>query len=257
MQLYWLSALHQQLTIVQMLKCSTRIIVMMALACLVTSSALAQEVAPLAVESSGIIRTAVMLTALAIIPALFMTMTSFMRIAIVLSMVRHAFGMPETPPNPVLIALALFLSVFVMGPTLQEINSQALQPYMAGAIDLEDAIDVGQVPIRKFMLAQVREQDLEAMYAMSGQIAPNTADEVGLMILTPAFIINELRIAFTIGFLVLLPFLLIDLVVSSILLSLGMMMVPPSTISLPIKLLMFVVIDGWSLVIEGVLGGFG
>lgn len=208
-------------------------------------------------QSSSIIRTAVLLTSLAIIPALFISMTAFIRIAIVLSMVRHAFGMPETPPNQILVSLAFFLTLFVMTPTFTQVNDNALQPFMTGDITLEDAIEQGSNPMRDFMLAHTRDQDLQTMYQISGRPAPASADEVEMIVLTPAFILNELRIAFTIGFIILLPFLLIDLVVSSILLSLGMMMVPPSTISLPIKLLMFVVIDGWALIIEGVIGGFG
>ena len=206
--------------------------------------------------NSGVVRTAILLTLLAIIPALFISMTSFIRIAIVLAMVRHAFGMPETPPNPVLVGLALFLSIFVMAPTFQTINADALQPYLAGDLPLEKAVEKGTGPIRSFMLSQVTDRDLETMYVVAGSPLPEHPEDVDLIYLTPAFMLNELRVAFTIGFIILLPFLLIDLVVSSVLLSLGMMMVPPATISLPIKLLMFVVIDGWSLVIHGVLGGF-
>lgn len=208
-------------------------------------------------ESSGLIRTALLLTMLAIIPALFISMTSFIRIAIVLSMVRHAFGMPETPPNQVLVSLAFFLTLFVMAPTLTQVNDEAVQPFINGDVSVEVALEQGSAPLREFMLKHTRDKDLQTMYAITGTPLPATPEDVNMLILTPAFILNELRISFTIGFVILLPFLLIDLVVSSILLSLGMMMVPPSTISLPIKLLMFVVIDGWALVIEGVLGGFG
>lgn len=204
-----------------------------------------------------LIRTIVILTMLAIVPALFIVMTSFIRIAIVLAMVRHAFGMSQTPPNPVLLSLAFFLTVFVMAPTLSDVNLFALQPYMNGTIELEAAIAAGSDPLKSFMMGQVREEDIALMYELGRTELPATSDDVSLLFLTPAFILNELTVAFTIGFLVLLPFLMIDLVVSSILLSLGMMMVPPATISLPIKILMFVVIDGWALVIQGVVGGFG
>ena len=217
----------------------------------------AAEIGESSEKSSELVRTALLLTVLAIIPAIFISMTSFIRIAIVLSMVRHAFGMPETPPNPVLVSLALFLSLFIMAPTMTTINDEALQPFLAGEITVESALEKGSEPLRDFMLSQVRDKDLETMYAITNTPLPTRPEDVKMTILTPAFILNELRIAFTIGFIVLLPFLLIDLVVSSILLSLGMMMVPPATISLPIKLLMFVVIDGWALVIEGVLRGFG
>ena len=207
-------------------------------------------------RSSEILRTGFLLTLLAIAPTIFICMTSFIRIAVVLAMVRHAFGMPETPPNAVLVALAVLLTFFVMSPTFAEINTAALQPLLANEIDVEGAIASGGAPLREFMLAQVRQEDLAAIYAITGTPLPDGPDSVDLMKLAPAFIMNELRISFTIGFVILLPFLLIELVVASILLSLGMMMVPPATISLPIKLLMFVIIDGWSLVIEGVVGGF-
>jgi flagellar biosynthesis protein FliP len=207
-------------------------------------------------SSSQVLRTGFLLTLLAIVPTLFICMTSFIRIAVVLAMVRHAFGMPETPPNAVLVALAVLLTFFVMSPTFAQINTAALQPMLANEINVEAAIGAGGAPLRDFMLAQVRQEDLAAVYAMSRAPLPDSPDSVDLMKLATAFIMNELRIAFTIGFVILLPFLLIELVVASILLSLGMMMVPPATISLPIKLLMFVIIDGWSLVIEGVVGGF-
>lgn len=205
---------------------------------------------------SDIARTALILTMLAIIPAILVSMTSFIRIVIVLAMVRHAFGMPETPPNAVLISLSLFLTAFIMSPTLSTINQEALQPMLSGSISAEQAIDSGSRPLRDFMLSQTRDQDIETIYAISKTPLPESPEQVEILKLAPAFILNELRVAFTIGFIILLPFLLIDLVVSSILLSLGMMMVPPTTISLPIKLLMFVLIDGWRLVIEGVLGSF-
>lgn len=206
--------------------------------------------------ASQLLRTGVLITLLAIAPAMFVSMTSFIRIAIVLAMVRHAFGMPETPPNIVLVSLAALLTAFVMAPTFGQINAAALQPLMADEINVETAIERGGAPLRDFMLAQTRDEDIAAVYAISGAPLPEDADAVDVLKLAPAFILNELRISFTIGFVILLPFLLIELIVASILLSLGMMMVPPATISLPIKLLMFVLIDGWALVIEGVIGGF-
>lgn len=206
--------------------------------------------------SSDIVRTAVVLTALALLPTLIIAMTSFTRIVIVLSMVRHAFGMPETPPNSVLVSLALFLTIFSMGPTAAALNRDALQPYLADQISLDAAMERGAVPLRRFMLAQTRDRDIETIYRISRTTVPARPEQVELMKLVPAFIINELRVSFTIGFVILLPFLLIDLVVSAILLALGMMMVPPTTISLPIKLLLFVLIDGWSLIIVGLIGSF-
>ena len=201
-------------------------------------------------------RTALLLTMLAIIPALIVSSTSFLRIVIVLAMVRHAFGMPQTPPNIVLTSLALFMSAFLMGPALERINNDALQPFLDGRAGLEQAVERGSDPLRTFMLRNTREQDIEMVYAISRTPLPARPEEVSLLKLIPAFMLNELRVAFTIGFVILLPFLLIVLVVSSILLSLGMMMVPPATISLPIKVLMFVLIDGWGLVLEGLLGSF-
>ncbi|WP_230635830.1 flagellar type III secretion system pore protein FliP [Sphingomonas sp. Leaf4] len=205
---------------------------------------------------SDVVRTALILTLLAVVPAAIISMTSFVRTVIVLSMVRHAFGMPETPPNPVLVALALFLTAFTMAPTFERINADALQPLIAGRIGVEQAMTAGTAPLRRFMLAQTRDADLEAIYAISKTPLPARAEDVETLKLAPAFILNELRVSFTIGFVILLPFLLIDLVVASILLALGMMMVPPATISLPIKILMFVLIDGWGLVLQGVLGSF-
>lgn len=212
--------------------------------------------APAADATSEAVRIAVVLAVLAIIPAILISMTSFVRIVIVLAMVRHAFGMPQTPPNAVLTSLALFMTAFVMAPTFTAINESALQPLLEGRAEIAEVMETGGAPLREFMLAHTRDSDLEAIYAISNSPLPDRPEDVDLLKLTPAFMLNELRVAFTIGFVVLLPFLLIDLVVASILLSLGMMMVPPATISLPIKVLMFVLIDGWSLVMEGLLGSF-
>jgi flagellar biosynthesis protein FliP len=224
-------------------------------ALLLVPDALAQEAAATQTDS-GIMRTAFLLTLLAIIPALFVSMTAFIRILVVLAMVRHAFGMPETPPNTVLISLAILLTLFVMGPTFDVVSAEALQPLLNGTISVETAIDRATGPMRAFMLTQVQDQDIATMYQIAGDPLPTRAEDVDILKLTPAFILNELRVSFTIGFIILLPFLLIDIVVASVLLALGMMMVPPATISLPIKLLMFVLIDGWSLVISGVTKGF-
>jgi flagellar biosynthetic protein FliP len=228
----------------------------LALAGLVATSPAMAAGAPGLTMSSDVVRTSLMLTLLAILPAILISMTSFVRIIITLSMVRHAFGMPETPPNPVLISLALFLTAFSMGPTLTKLNAQSVQPFLGGQISAEDAMSRGSAPLRDFMLAQTRDSDIAAIYALAKTAVPERPDQVDILKLAPAFIMNELRVSFTIGFVILLPFLLIDLVISSILLALGMMMVPPATISLPIKLLMFVLIDGWSLIIQGVLGSF-
>jgi flagellar biosynthetic protein FliP len=207
-------------------------------------------------ETAQPVRIALLLGMLTLIPALAICMTPFVRIVIVLSMVRHAFGMPETPPNQVLVTLALFLTAFVMMPTISEVNGQALQPFLNGSITVQEAVDRGSGPMRTFMLRQVHDKDIATIYDIAHQPLPARAADVGLPQLTSAFMLNELRVSFKIGFVVLLPFLLIELVVSSILLSLGMLMVPPSTLSLPLKVLMFVLIDGWSLVVEGVVGSF-
>lgn len=218
--------------------------------------ATALAASPVAGMGTDVVRTVLILTLLAVAPAILVSMTSFIRIIVVLAMVRHAFGMPETPPNPVLISLALFLTAFTMSPTLTAINNDALKPMLAGTITAEKAIEKGSAPLRTFMLAQTRDSDIEAIYAIAKAPVPERAEQVEILKLAPAFILNELRVSFTIGFVILLPFLLIDLVVSSILLGLGMMMVPPSTISLPIKILMFVLIDGWGLILQGVMGSF-
>lgn len=212
--------------------------------------------APATGMGTDVVRTMLILSLLAVVPAILISMTSFIRIVIVLAMVRHAFGMPETPPNPVLVSLALFLTAFVMSPTLDAVNAQAFKPLMAGQIGVEQAMERGAAPLRRFMLAQTRDADIEAIYTIAKAPLPDRPEQVELLKLAPAFILNELRISFTIGFVILLPFLLIDLVVASILLALGMMMVPPATISLPIKILMFVLIDGWGLILQGVLGSF-
>jgi flagellar biosynthetic protein FliP len=205
-------------------------------------------------STSGLVRTAMILGLLTLLPAVFISMTSFIRIAVVLSMLRHAFGMPETPPNQVLTSLALFLTIFAMAPTFSAVNDQALHPFLENRIEVGQAMERGVVPLRQFMLRQVRDEDLKAVYDMARAPLPGRAEDVGTSYLVPAFMLNELRVAFRIGFVVLLPFLLIDLVVSSILLALGMLMVPPTTISLPVKVLMFVLIDGWTLVMQGVVG---
>jgi flagellar biosynthesis protein FliP len=204
--------------------------------------------------TANVVRIVLVLALMAFLPALLISMTSFVRIAVVLSMIRHALGMPETPPNQVLVSLALFLTAFAMMPTFQAVNEQALQPFLAGRLDVQQAIDGASGPARAFMLRQVRDQDIKAIYDISHQPLPARAEDVDLLRLVPAFMLNELRVAFRIGFVVILPFLMIDLVVSSVLLALGMMMVPPSTISLPLKVLMFVLIDGWSLILQGVIG---
>lgn len=211
---------------------------------------------PEATAETEVTRTALLLAILAIIPALVISTTSFIRIVIVLAMVRHAFGMPQTPPNIVLVSLALFMSAFLMGPTFNELNDNALSPFLEGTATIEESMENAADPLKTFMLKHTRENDIEMVYSIARTPLPASAEEIEILKLIPAFVMNELRVAFTIGFVIMLPFLLIDLVVASILLSLGMMMVPPQTISLPIKVLMFVLIDGWSLVLRGLIGSF-
>jgi flagellar biosynthetic protein FliP len=196
------------------------------------------------------------LTVLSLAPAILMSMTSFVRITIVLSMLRHALGMQETPPNTVIVSLALFLTLFTMAPVLQDVNNKAVQPFVAGKLKTDAAVSQATGPLREFMVRQTRESDLALMVDIAKAEQPRTIDEIGMLQLIPAFMLSELRAAFQIGFVIFLPFLLVDLIVSSALMALGMMMVPPASISLPLKVLLFVLMDGWSLVVRALLGTF-
>lgn len=207
-------------------------------------------------EVASAVKILLGLTVLSLAPAILMSMTSFIRIVIVLSMMRHALGMQETPPNAVLVSLALFLTFFTMSPALTDVNKNALQPYFAGTLNTEQALQRGIGPLREFMVRQTREQDLALMVELAKAPQPRTVDDIGMIQLIPAFMMSELRAAFQIGFVIFLPFLLVDLIVSSALMSLGMMMVPPASISLPLKVLLFVLIDGWNLIVRSLLGTF-
>ncbi len=207
-------------------------------------------------DASAAMRILLGLTVLSLAPAILMSMTSFIRIVVVLSMLRTALGMQETPPNTVLVSLALFLTFFTMAPTLRQVNEQAVQPYMAGKLAAEAALDKGTAPLRDFMVRQTREQDLALMVELAKAEAPRDVSEISMTQLVPAFMLSELRAAFQIGFVVFLPFLLVDLIVSSALMALGMMMVPPASIALPLKILLFVLMDGWNLVVRSLLGTF-
>jgi flagellar biosynthesis protein FliP len=209
-----------------------------------------------AVETAQALRIVLGLTVLAVLPALLVCLTSFLRTIIVLSMLRHAIGMPETPPNTVLIGLALFLTLFTMSPVLDRVNQEAFQPFMSGRQSMEDAYRKGAQPLREFMVRQTREQDLALMVELSKAKPPQSMDEVSNVQLIPAYMLSELRAGFQIGFVVFLPFLLIDLIVSSVLMALGMMMMPPTAISLPLKVLMFVLVDGWALLLKALVGSF-
>ncbi|WP_426104806.1 flagellar type III secretion system pore protein FliP [Massilia sp. TSP1-1-2] len=207
-------------------------------------------------DMSSAIKIMLGLTVLSLAPAILMSMTAFVRIVIVLSMLRHALGMQDTPPNTVIVSLALFLTFFTMAPTLNQINTEGLQPYLAGQLAPQAAAGKALTPLREFMVRQTREQDLALMVELAKAEQPSTMDDISMVQLVPAFMLSELRAAFQIGFVIFLPFLLVDLIVSSALMALGMMMVPPASISLPLKILMFVLIDGWSLVVRALLGTF-
>lgn len=207
-------------------------------------------------QMSTAVQVLLALTVLSLAPAILISMTAFVRIAIVLSMLRHAFGMQETPPNTVIVSLALFLTFFTMAPVLDRMNTNAVEPYLANKITLAEAYAKGSAPLRDFMVRQTREQDLALMVELARDKPPQSVEEVKMVHLIPAFMLNELRTAFQIGFVIFLPFLLIDLVVSSVLMSLGMMMVPPAMIALPLKVLMFVLIDGWNLVVRSLVTSF-
>jgi flagellar biosynthesis protein FliP len=196
-----------------------------------------------------------LLTVLAIAPALMVMLTSFTRIVIVLSLTRNALGLSAIPPNQVVIGLSLFLSLFVMAPTLSKINDDALQPLLKGKLTYSQAYNQAQKPLRSFMLGQTRQSDLSLFTAASGEKAAPRA-KVQMTALIPAFVLSELKTAFIIGFVIFIPFLIIDLIVSSTLMSMGMFMLPPVLVSLPFKLLLFVMVDGWALIVRSLITSF-
>jgi flagellar biosynthesis protein FliP len=196
------------------------------------------------------------LTLLSLAPSLIIMTTGFTRMVIVLSLTRNALGLPAIPPNQVITGLALFLTFFVMAPTLSEMNELGLQPLLNGEKSVQEATSDATAPLRDFMLANTRKAELDAMIGMSGEDRPDTAQDVSLTTLVPAFILSELKTAFIIGFVIFIPFLVIDLAVSSVLMSLGMMMLPPAFIALPFKLLLFVMVDGWGLVADSLVRSF-
>jgi flagellar biosynthetic protein FliP len=207
-------------------------------------------------QPSNVITIIVLTTVLAVAPAILLLCTSFTKIVVVLSLARSAIGTQSIPPNQVLVGLALFLSLFVMGPTLDQMNSQGVQPYLAGTKSSAQAYHDACVPLRKFMLKHTRDDEIALMTKASGQPLPKDRDSVDLRTLVPAFVLSELRAAFIIGFVVFVPFLVVDLVVSAILMSLGMVMLPPSIVSLPFKLLLFVLVDGWTLIVTTLIGSY-
>ncbi|MCJ8167939.1 flagellar type III secretion system pore protein FliP [Pseudomonas sp. A3.4] len=197
------------------------------------------------------------MTALGFIPAIVMLMTSFTRIVVVFAILRQALGLQQTPSNQVLVGIALFLTMFIMAPTFDEINRDALQPYLNEQLAAVPALEKAQVPIKRFMLAQTRESDLELFVRLSKRTDIATPEDAPLTILVPAFITSELKTAFQIGFMIFIPFLVIDLVVSSVLMAMGMMMLSPLIVSLPFKLMLFVLVDGWALIIGTLAASFG
>jgi flagellar biosynthetic protein FliP len=201
------------------------------------------------------LQTLLLLTSLSFLPALLLMMTGFTRIVIVLSLLRQALGTPTAPPNQVLVGLALFLTLFVMAPVLDRINAEAYQPFSENRIGFTAAVEKGSVPLREFMLKQTREGDLSLFTRLSGQVIENPR-ETPMKILIPAYVTSELKTAFQIGFLVFIPFLIIDMAVASVLMSMGMMMVSPAMVSLPFKLMIFVLVDGWALLIGSLAQSF-
>lgn len=208
-------------------------------------------------EVSTALQVIILLTVLSIAPAILLMTTGFTRIVVVLSFVRQAMGTQQAPSNQIVVGLALFLTFFVMAPVFNQINETALQPYLNEQISQTVALERAVVPVRNFMFSQVGEKDLQLLLDISRSAQPETREDVSLMTLIPAFMLSELKRAFEMGFLIFVPFLVIDMVVASILMAMGMMMLPPIIISLPFKILLFVLVDGWSLVIGSLVQSFG
>ncbi len=207
-------------------------------------------------DYSPILRSFLLLSLLSFIPLMVIALTSFTRIIVVLSLVRNALGLQQTPPNSVLITLAMFLTLFSMNPVFQSAKQAGLDPYLRKEIPAQTAVARAFEPFKLFMIRQTREEDLSAVVSMAKMKLPKSVDEVGALQLIPAFMLSELRTAFQIGFVIFLPFLLIDLVVAAILMALGMIMLPPTTISLPLKILLFLLINGWTLLAQALISGY-
>jgi flagellar biosynthetic protein FliP len=196
------------------------------------------------------------ITVLSIAPSVLLLATSFTKIIVVLGLTRNALGLPTSPPNQVLTGIALFLTLFVMGPVFSDINKVAVQPYMDGKMTVSQAYEAGSVPLRGFLLKNTRQDELKLMIGLSGEKKPAAAKDVSLTTLIPAFVLSELKSAFIIGLVVFIPFLVLDMLVSAALMAMGMMMVPPTIVSLPFKLLLFVVVDGWGLITTALVGSY-
>jgi flagellar biosynthesis protein FliP len=197
------------------------------------------------------------ITVLSVAPSVLLLCTSFTKIIVVLSLVRNALGLQQSPPNQVLTGIALFLTLFVMGPVFGDINDVAVQPYLNGQMTVSQAYDAGVVPLKGFLLENTREDELKLMIGLSGEDAPKDKTEVSMTTLIPAFVLSELKSAFIIGLVVFIPFLVLDMLVSAALMAMGMMMVPPAIVSLPFKLLLFVVVDGWALITTALVHSYG
>lgn len=207
-------------------------------------------------KAATVIQLVFILTVLSLAPAIFLMLTSFTRIVVVLSLLRHALGTQQVPPNQIIIGLAMFLTFFIMSPVWQQVNQQALKPYYEEQITGDEALERASAPIKKFMMKQTREKDLALFVKIAKEKRPAKPEDVTLTTLIPAFVISELKTAFQIGFMVFLPFFIIDMVVSSVLLSMGMMMLPPVMMSLPFKILLFVMVDGWHLIVGSLVQSF-
>jgi len=206
--------------------------------------------------NNPLIEVFLIISFLSFLPAVLIMFTSFTRIVVVLGFLRHAFGGQNTPPTPVIMGLSLFLTFFVMSPTINVINEKAVSPYIADQVEFSQAIEEASAPLKEFMLRQTRQKDIALFTNLAKKQLPESPEELSMSVLVPAFAISELKTAFEIGFLLFLPFLVVDMVVASILLSMGMMMLPPVMISLPFKLLLFVLVDGWNLIVGSMMGSF-
>jgi flagellar biosynthetic protein FliP len=208
-------------------------------------------------QMSSAVQIFLLVTVLSFVPISLILMTSFTRIIIVLSFIRNALGTQQVPPTQVIIGLALFLTYFIMAPVFGQINEQALQPFLNQTITQQEAIKNAEAPLRTFMFKQVREKDLELFVSLADIERPQTYADIPTYVLVPSFVISELKTAFQIGFTLFIPFMVVDMIVASVLMSMGMMMLPPMMISLPFKIMLFVLVDGWHLVIESVVRTFG
>jgi flagellar biosynthetic protein FliP len=206
--------------------------------------------------SDPVMEVFLIISLLSFLPALLVMFTSFTRLVVVFSLMRQAISGQQIPPNPVIIGLSLFLTFYIMSPTIDAITKEAVKPYMDKQINIQEAFRRSEYPLKAFMLKQTREKDIALFLKLANEKPPSKPEELSLRVVVPAFAISELKTAFEIGFLIFLPFLIIDIVVSSILLSLGMMMLPPVLVSLPFKLLLFVLVDGWNLVVGSMLRSF-